>query len=324
MKAKILKILRETKGFVSGQQLCTIMGVSRTAVWKVIKQLQSEGYDIESVHNKGYCLKETPDVISGSEIASLLPENSLFKNIHYKQEVTSTNDVAKLLAEQGAQSGTVVLAHNQSQGKGRRGRSWVSEPGNNLTMSFILRPDILPEKASMLTLVAAMAVADAVKEFGAQAGIKWPNDIVVDGKKICGILTEMSSQMTSINYVVIGIGINVHQTTFDLEVAKVATSLDLILNTKVSRSHLAAKVLSHFEYYYNQFLEAGDLSLVKDSYNQMLVSKGKEVRIIREQETKTGLSGGIDKDGALEVEIQGQKEKIIFGEVSVRGIEGYI
>ena len=324
MKTKILKMLREADNYISGQELCSKLGVSRTAVWKVIQQLKDEGYGIEAVSSKGYTVTSYPDVMTAAEIGSLMPGNALFSNIHFKAEVGSTNDEAKLMAENGAPEGTLVVTECQNKGKGRLGRTWVSPSGENIYMSFVLRPQIDPANASMLTLIAAMAVLDGIRAQDIDAKIKWPNDIVADGKKLCGILTEMSSQMECVNYIVVGIGINVHQTVFAESIQATASSLDLVSERKIKRSRVIADVLTSFEHYYQLFLKTEDLSLLRDSYNAQLVNIGKQIRIIDRSGERCGVSAGIDDSGCLIADIDGKTEHIMSGEVSVRGIYGYV
>lgn len=317
-------MLRNADSAVSGQELCTKLGVSRTAVWKVINQLKEEGYEIEAVSGRGYMIKSYPDTITAEEIGSMLAEDSMFSNISYYPVTGSTNDQAKLLAEDQAPEGTLVVADCQKSGKGRRGRQWISPAGENVYFSFVLRPQIDPSGASMLTLVAAMAVLDAVKNQGIDAKIKWPNDIVADGRKLCGILTEMSSQMTCVNYIVQGIGINIHQKTFDAQIADMASSLDLASQKSIKRSEVLTDVLTAFEIYYKMFLRTGDLSLLTDEYNENLVNMGRQIRIIEKDTERIGLSSGIDRYGRLIAEIDGHTEYIVSGEVSVRGVYGYV
>ena len=210
MKEKILKCLREAEDYVSGQELCQMFDVSRTAIWKVMNQLKEEGYVIDAVKNKGYRLVQTPDLVTADEVESLLETSWAARPVVYEEEQASTNQTAKMLAEQGASHGTLVVAERQVSGRGRRGRPWHSPKGSGIWMSILLRPQIHPMSASMLTLVAAMAVYDAISSRVEGCAIKWPNDIVIDGRKVCGILTEMSSELDNIHYVVIGIGINVN------------------------------------------------------------------------------------------------------------------
>ena len=196
MKEKILRQLKQCGGYVSGQELCETFGVSRTAVWKHIKALKEEGYVIDSVSNKGYKLVKCPDILLAEDIKSSLSTSWLGKTIKVMKTVDSTNLEARRLAEAGASHGTLVTAEEQTSGKGRRGRSWVSMPGQGVWMSFVLRPDVELENSSMLTLVAALAVEKGIKDAaGIDGKIKWPNDVLINGKKVCGILTELSAQM---------------------------------------------------------------------------------------------------------------------------------
>lgn len=326
MKEKILKALRECDGYISGQELCGLLGVSRTAVWKTIHQLTDEGYRIEAVNRKGYRLVQQPDIITEAEIASRIPRGCIGSIVCCYDEVASTNDTAKLLAEQGAEHGTLVVADMQSRGKGRRLRPWSSPKGMGIWMSAILRPDIEPRHASMVTLLAAMAVYDAIRELGISCQIKWPNDIVIDGRKVCGILTEMSAQSDYVNFIVVGIGINVHNREFPEEIAGVATSLELEGKGRVSvgRSALIARVMEAFEGYYEQFLESQNLEFIREAYNKRLVNFGQEIYIVEKERTKSGKCLGIDADGCLVAIIDQQEEHIMSGEVSVRGVLGYV
>ena len=185
MKSKILEILRNKDTYVSGQELSERFGVSRTAVWKAIHQLEEEGYRIEAVPRKGYHMVETPDVVCKEEILSLLETKWAGRNLVYLETVDSTNDLAKKLADQGAPEGTLVVADEQTGGKGRRGRAWCTPKGSAIAMTIVLRPDIRPELASMVTLVMGLSVAKAIESlYPVSVGIKWPNDVVVNGKKI--------------------------------------------------------------------------------------------------------------------------------------------
>ena len=202
MKAEILAALRETDGYVSGQDLCEKFGVSRTAIWKAINQLKLSGYEIEAVQNRGYRIVSTPDILSENEIKSIRKTKWLGNQIHYESVMGSTNTKAMQLAEEGAPHGTLVVTDKQVKGRGRRGRKWETPAGSAIAMTFLLRPEICPNNASMLTLVAAMAVVKGIEaEIGLRAGIKWPNDVVINKKKVSGILTEMSAEMEQIHYI---------------------------------------------------------------------------------------------------------------------------
>lgn len=326
MKAELLKILRESGGYVSGQQLCERFGVSRTAVWKVIRQLKEEGYEIEAVKNKGYHIREVPDVMTAEEVKSRIHTKWMAQNCLYLESVDSTNNYAKRIAEEGAAAGTLVMADEQTGGKGRRGRGWVTPKGTNIAMTLLLRPQILPEHASRLTLLMAMAVAQGIRSVtGLDAGIKWPNDVVVHGKKVCGILTEMSTEVDYINYVVIGAGINVNQESFPEEIQHIAGSLSVELGKKISRAELAASVLEALERIYEIFLQTEDLSKLYKEYNEICVNRGHRIRVLEPGHEYNGTTDGINENGELVVHKEtGETVCVYAGEVSVRGLYGYV
>lgn len=326
MKEKILTCLREAEGFVSGQELCEQMGVSRTAVWKWMKALQEEGYVIEAVKNRGYHLVSSPDSIKEEEIRSFVHTQWLGKQLYSAETVDSTNTWAKRLAEDGAAHGTVVVADEQTGGKGRRGRSWVTPKGTTIAQTKLLKPGMPPERASMLTLVEGLSVAQAIERlYGLPVGIKWPNDVVIRGKKVCGILTEMSAQVDYINYIVIGTGINTNIKSFPEELEDKATSLALELGHEVKRAELIGVLLECFERDYDSFRKTWDLSGLLEEYNQILVNRDAEVRVLQPGAEYTGIARGIDCMGNLLVDkADGSVEKVYAGEVSVRGLYGYV
>lgn len=325
MKAEILAMLRESDGYVSGQELCNKFGVSRTAIWKAINQLKDMGYEIEAVPNKGYHLVSAPDVMNEAEIKSLLHTEWAGQELFCFDEIDSTNTKAKELAEQGYPSGTLVVADRQIAGRGRRGRSWDSPAGIGIFMTLLLKPDINPNNASMLTLVTALATAQAISDVtGAEAKIKWPNDIVINGKKVCGILTEMSAQFDYINHIVIGIGINVHNESFPEEIRETASSLLLESGKRIHRANLIARFLEWFEAGYAIFLQTEDLEGLMKDYNALLVNIQKQVRILDPKEPFEGKAIGITKRGELIVDTWESRKLVSSGEVSVRGIYGYV
>lgn len=326
MKDKILQMLKEAEGFISGQEICSRIGVSRTAVWKAIKQLREDGYDIEAVNNKGYRLGQVPDVIYEQELKSLLHTKWFGNRILYFDSIDSTNNELKRQAETQVCHGLLAVAEEQTAGRGRRGHAWVSPPGTGIWFSFLLKPEISPDKASMLTLVAAMAVAKAINETtGLVSQIKWPNDIVVNKKKVCGMLTELSAEMTQVNYVVIGIGINANNKEFPDEIKETATSLYIEAGRPVKRAAVIEAVGRYFEQYYDAFIKAGDLSLIMNEYNDMLVNAGNQVRIISGDSEEIYTAIGINPEGELVVRDEdGNIKDIRSGEVSVRGLYGYV
>ena len=326
MKEEILRLLRSADGYISGQELCNRFGVSRTAVWKAINQLKEAGYEIEAQQNKGYRLMAAPDLMTEAEIKSLMHTDWVAKEVLYFDTIDSTNTKAQELAEKGYPSGTLVVADKQESGKGRRGRSWVSPSGTGIFMTLMIKPDINPNNASMLTLVAALAVAKAITSVtGEEAMIKWPNDIVVNGKKVCGILTEMNAQFDYINHIVVGIGINVHNESFPEEISQMASSLMIEAGGKrFHRAQIIAETMSYFEQYYDTFLKTQDFSALVREYDKLLVNRNKSVRVLDPKEPFDGKAMGITPKGELIVDTWESRKLVSSGEVSVRGIYGYV
>lgn len=326
MKEEILRLLRSADGYISGQELCNRFGVSRTAVWKAINQLKEAGYEIEAQQNKGYRLMAAPDLMTEAEIKSLMHTEWVAKEVLYFDTIDSTNTKAQELAEKGYPSGTLVVADKQESGKGRRGRSWVSPSGTGIFMTLMIKPDINPNNASMLTLVAALAVAKAITSVtGEKALIKWPNDIVINGKKVCGILTEMNAQFDYINHIVVGIGINVHNESFPEEISQMASSLMIEAGGKrFHRAQIIAETMSYFEQYYDIFLKTQDLSALVREYDELLVNRNKSVRVLDPKEPFDGKAMGITPKGELIVDTWESRKLVSSGEVSVRGIYGYV
>lgn len=326
MKEEILRLLRSADGYISGQELCNRFGVSRTAVWKAINQLKEAGYEIEAQQNKGYKLMAAPDLMTEAEIKSLMHTDWVAKEVLYFDTIDSTNTKAQELAEKGYPSGTLVVADKQESGKGRRGRSWVSPSGTGIFMTLMIKPDINPNNASMLTLVAALAVAKAITSVtGEKALIKWPNDIVINGKKVCGILTEMNAQFDYINHIVVGIGINVHNESFPEEISQMASSLMIEAGGKrFHRAQIIAETMSYFEQYYDTFLKTQELSALVREYDELLVNRNKSVRVLDPKEPFDGKAMGITPKGELIVDTWESRKLVSSGEVSVRGIYGYV
>lgn len=326
MKNEILRALRETDGYVSGQELCRKMGVSRTAVWKNIRALQEDGYEIEAVTNRGYRLAGVPDTVAEEEVASRLQTERMGRQIKYFSRIDSTNQYAKRIAEEGASDGTLIIADEQTAGKGRSGRTWVTPPSEAIAFTLLLRPKLSPDRISMVTLVMGLAVVNAVNAlYDVDAGIKWPNDVVIGGRKLCGILTEMSAEVSQVNYIVIGVGINANLTSFPEEIREIATSLKLELGHAVNRAELIACVMTEFERLYAGFEAQGDLGPVVQEYNELCLNTGNKVRVLDPNGEYTGISRGINSMGELLVKTEdGQTREVYAGEVSVRGIYGYV
>lgn len=318
-------MLRNSDQSISGQELCNHFGVSRTAVWKAINQLKEDGYEIEAVQNRGYRLISCPEILSKVEIASRLQTKWAGRTLYYYDETGSTNTDVKRLAEEGAPHGTLVVADLQTAGRGRKGRNWESPAGTTISMSLLLRPEFAPDHASGLTLVMALAVAKALAEVcETEFKIKWPNDIVLNNKKVCGILTEMSAELDYIHYVVIGIGINVNLMQFPDDIKDMATSVLKETGQIVSRSEIVERVLYYFEKYYETYLKTLDLSGLSEEYNAILVNRDRMVRVLDPKGQYQGTARGITSDGELIVEKEdGSTVQVYAGEVSVRGLYGY-
>lgn len=324
MKEKILTALRESDGYVSGQELCQKLGVSRTAVWKAINSLKEAGYEIEAVTNRGYRICSAPDVLSKEELISIQKTKWIGQELYYYSSLDSTNNKAKELGDNGSINGTVVVADQQTAGRGRRGRSWETPLGDAIAVTIMLKPEMNPGNASMLTLVAALAVSKAIEEVtGEIAGIKWPNDLIMDSRKVCGILTEMSAQFDYINHIVIGIGINVHTKEFPEELKEIATSIYKATGQTVRRADLIERILEWFENYYEIFMKTEDLSQLVREYNSLLVNKGRTVRVLDPKEPFEGKAMGITERGELIVDTWESRRLVSSGEVSVRGLHGY-
>lgn len=342
-KQEILRRLSGSGDYVSGQELCEILGVSRTAVWKNIQKLKEEGYPIEAVTNKGYRLLsvEEADILDREQISSKLTTAWAGRPLIYREETGSTNDDIFALAAEGYPHGTLIAASRQTAGKGRRGRTWISPAEGNVYMSILLKPDLPPDVTPMLTVVMALSVYQASLDIAAaqaeadsarcRFGIKWPNDIVVsvnDGpyRKLCGILTEMRMEDREISAITIGIGLNVNQTEFAPEIAENATSYSLALGRKINRAALTAYTWNHFEENYGLFAQTRDFSKLHDAYEEGLVNKGRSVHVLDPRTPFTGTAVGINPQGELLVQPDDGSpvRTIASGEVSVRGVQGYV
>src|SRR5660397_28687 len=314
IKDKILEKLIKNKGkSISGEQLASELSVSRTAIWKHIKVLKDEGYMINSSTNIGYSLNETPDMLTSGEIKAGLRTKVIGKDIKYFKETESTNIIAREIAS-SVDEGTVVIAESQTSGRGRLGRKWIS-PEGGIWLSIILKPRIEPVYAPRITLLAGVSVAKTMQGFGLPAKIKWPNDILVNGKKVCGILTEIGAEVDIIDYLVVGIGIdaNVDTGTFPEEFRDNSTSLEKEMGHKINRVEFVQKLLEEFETDYTKFQENGFPQILQE-WRNMSATIGQWVKITAQARTIYGEAVGVDNEGALIVETaEGHLEKIVAG-----------
>lgn len=326
MKEKILKILTEATDHISGETLSKELGVSRTAVWKSINKLKDEGYQIDSIRNKGYRLERNTTELVTDAVRLALPEGSIFETVKVYDTIDSTNTEAKRLWQSGHRGPALIIASEQTQGKGRRGRRWLSPKGECIAVTMLLMPDIPPTHASMLTLIAGLSVCRAVEELtGLHTMIKWPNDLVLGQKKVCGILTEMSAEMDFVHYVLVGTGINVNQMVFDDEIRGIATSLAAEYGKEISRPALIGAVVGAFEELYEVFVREKNLTFMLEDYNKHCINVGRELKVITRQEELIGTGLGINPSGELQIKLKdGTITQVNAGEVSVRGLYGYI
>lgn len=329
MKEEILHELKTKAGeFVSGEELSSKLNVSRTAIWKYINQLKTAGYLIEAQTKKGYKLIKSPDSLIPEELNQLLKTEFIGRNINYLEQLDSTNLYAKRTAETDFEDGTIVIAEEQTKGKGRLGRTWVSPKGKGIWMTIMLKPQINPADAAKVTLLAACAVSRAIENTcGIYPKIKWPNDIVINGKKLCGILTEMSAELDEINYILVGIGINANLGIEDIpeELQPMATSIKIEKGYPVNRKYLTAEIINNFEAYYKAFIETGSIKEFIKEYKEKSAVLGKKVNIKSSTIELQGTVIDITEEGALLVRLDsGELKEIISGEVSVRSLQGYI
>jgi BirA family transcriptional regulator, biotin operon repressor / biotin---[acetyl-CoA-carboxylase] ligase len=300
--------------FLSGQHLAELIGCSRTAVWKHIEELRKEGFELEAIRSKGYRILKIPEKITANEVRLGLKTQRLGQHIHYQESVDSTQKMALRLSLDGALEGTVVIAEEQTAGRGRMDRSWYSPKFSGVWMSIILRPNLLPQKAPQLTLIVAVAVVQAIEELTPlRPRIKWPNDILINGKKMTGILTELQAESDRINSIIIGIGMNVNQekNAYPEELRSIATSLFIETGTKINRAELIRHVLINLEHLYDVYLEAGfyPIKILWESY---AVSIGEMITARMRQGDIHGKALGITDDGVLMIEDQVGKIHYVY------------
>ncbi|WP_455661380.1 biotin--[acetyl-CoA-carboxylase] ligase [Pradoshia sp.] len=306
--------------YISGQYLAETAGCSRTAVWKHIDALRKEGYQIEAVKKKGYRIVPRKDCLTETDILIGLETEFIGKSIHAYESVPTTQTIASELAAKGAANGTIVISEEQTEGKGRLRRVWHSPHHGGIWMSLIVKPDIPPYHAPRLTLLTAVAAVLSMREAGVNAGIKWPNDVLVNGRKIAGILTELHAESDQIHSVIIGIGINVNQQPDDFndDIKDLATSLAIEKGETLDRVTFLQSFLMHFEELYQLFLHKGFLP-IKEEWEKYSVTIGKQVTATTAQKTIHGYASGINEDGVLIVTDERTKEEhlIYSGDITI-------
>ncbi|MFA5559745.1 MAG: biotin--[acetyl-CoA-carboxylase] ligase [Methanofastidiosum sp.] len=315
MKSKILEILEKKGDYVSGEEISKEIGISRAAVWKHIKKLRELDYEIDSKTNEGYKLIKSPEKQIEFELERLLETKIIGKKILFFEEVDSTNNKAKQIALE-ENEGTVVISEMQTSGRGRRGREWYS-PKGGVYVSFVLKPNVSPEKASQLTLVSSLALVKTLNSMdnNLNAKIKWPNDILISGKKISGILTELSADVEKINYIVVGVGINLN--TEKEILPENGTSLKIEMKEEVSIKLFLKSFLEHYDSIYQEYIN-GKIDLIIERWKNNSDTLGKKVKIIGINETFEGLAKDIDENGALILQTKEKEIKVYSGDVSLR------
>ncbi len=326
-KDQVLLLLKQANEYLSGETMSKEIGVSRAAIHTAVKKLRSDGYEIESVTNKGYRLVNSLDCLTKGEILSFLSKERKAP-LFCHETIDSTNLRLKKMASEGAESGTVVVANEQTAGRGRLGRSFVSDKNTGIYLSMLIRPTTGISHLSEMTAWVAVCVARAIEEVtGVKPGIKWVNDVVINKKKVCGILTELSVEAESgaIQYVVVGIGINVHNKISDFpeEIRNIASSVDEETNLCVNRAKLAAALIENLDEMFLVWPNNKELYL--KYYREQCVTTGKQVRLLKSSEEQQGFAIDVTDDFHLLVKMEdGQEAEISSGEVSVRGMYNYI
>ena len=320
-KQKILDLLKEAQPSpISGEYICQQLQVSRTAVWKTIECLRREGYDIEARPRAGYRLLAAPDVLDPSAWLSELRVRRIGSRAHYVKSTTSTNDVAKELARQNVAEGTVVVTEEQTKGRGRLGRSWQCPPKAGLCFSLVLYPGVNPMEVAQFTMLAAVAVVRALnKHLGVEAKVKWPNDVYINGLKVCGILAEMTAEADRVKYLVLGVGLNVNQSQEELAAARIeASSLRAEVKHRVSRTEVLKSILSELDDLYELWQSKGFVPL-KGLWLQEALWVGCEVVVHGLNQSWEGTLEDIDDQGALLLRLpEGNLKTFYSGEVSLR------
>lgn len=320
--AKILSALRAAgDGSVSGAELSQQLGISRAAIWARIEELRRLDYDIEASPHLGYRLLNSPDALHADDLLARLGGTKIVgREIQVFQQTSSTNDIVEKLARDGVKEGIAVFAESQTNGRGRLGRKWLSPPGKGLWFSVLLRPDIRPQEATQLTIASATALFRAIRTLtGLKPEIKWPNDILINGKKVAGILTELNAELDHVKYVIIGIGVDVNHAAseFPAELRKIATSLKIETGSTVPRPELAAAILRELDLDYAR-IRAGQFGAIADEWEAACSTIGHEAVIRIGERQIRGRAESLGDDGALLLRTEhGHLERIIGGDVTL-------
>ncbi|MCT2537362.1 biotin--[acetyl-CoA-carboxylase] ligase [Aquibacillus koreensis] len=299
----LIELLQENEQcYISGQELSTKLHISRTAVWKHMKELEKDGYVIDAKPRKGYKITSAPNKMSQNTLQWGLQTEWLGKSIVHKPTIASTQTLAKQLAATGAEHGTIVIADEQTAGRGRMQRTWHSRKGEGIWMSLILRPEILPNKAPQITLLVATVIAEVLSNFNVKPLIKWPNDILINDKKVSGILTEMQAEQDQIEFMVIGIGLNVNQSKdmFPADLKPIATSLKIQSGQKLDPIVMTQQILMKFEDVYEKYISHG-FDVLKGNWLKYGYKLGEKVYIQTAKRQWYGVIEGIEPDGALRI-----------------------
>jgi BirA family transcriptional regulator, biotin operon repressor / biotin---[acetyl-CoA-carboxylase] ligase len=287
---------------ISGAKIAREIGVTRGTVWRWIEKLRALGVRVKGHPRSGYQIEKVPDILAPKILHRRLPPGPFGKRIHHFFKTDSTNSVAMALGDQGEPHGTVVIAEEQTAGRGRAGHAWHSEKTNGIYMTVLLRPPLSPQQAPLITLAAGLAVREAILEqTGLAPDLRWPNDLLFGRKKFCGILTEMKAEQDQIHFVAVGIGINVNHERIPAELSSIATSLKIETGRAQSRVELVARLLRHLDSYYNRFVKEGPETIVARFSEVSSYAEGKRVRIESASESYTGTTEGLEPGGLLRV-----------------------
>ena len=303
---------------ISGTKIAREIGVTRSTVWRWIEKLRALGLPVKGHPHSGYQIEKVPDILAPKLLRKRLTPGPLGKRIHHFFKTDSTNSIAMALGEQGEPHGTIVIAEEQTAGRGRAGHSWHSEKTNGIYMTVLLRPPVSPQQAPLITLVAGLAVREAiVEETGLSPDLRWPNDLMFGRKKFCGILTEMNAEQDQIHFVAVGIGINVNHERIPEELSAIATSLRIETGRAHSRVEIVARLLRHLDSYYNRFLAEGPEPIVARFSEVSSYARGKRVRVATSTETYMGTTEGLEPGGLLRVRREdGRTLPVIAGTLS--------